>query len=324
MCVFFWAFMFSTCFSKARTASTFGALIYFASFFTSFAVTNDSPTTAKTWIGIFFSVAQQLGGFTINNLEVAGGVTYDNINSHYLNYSVGICLNMFIFDCFLYLGLGLYFNQVIPSDTGVHQPWYFLCSKRYWRSTCQAKDAAPADDVTIDTTPVPAAPFIEASPSLTAGVNIRGLRKEFPPASSGSRPFVAVDGLDLDLYEGQILSLLGHNGAGKTTTISMLTGLTTVTSGDAMIQGLSLKSSISNIRPRLGVCPQHDILWPLLTVTEHLQMYAAIKGIQSDDIPKAVTDMIELVGLTEKANALSASLSGMFKNYPCQCVFLVD
>jgi ATP-binding cassette subfamily A (ABC1) protein 3 len=84
---------------------------------------------------------------------------------------------------------------------------------------------------------IKAGAFIEASPSsLTAGVNIRGLRKEFPPASSGSRPFVAVDGLDLDLYEGQILSLLGHNGAGKTTTISMLTGLTSVTSGDAIIQ----------------------------------------------------------------------------------------
>jgi ATP-binding cassette subfamily A (ABC1) protein 3 len=65
------------------------------------------------------------------------------------------------------------------------------------------------------------------------GVKIRNLRKEFP---GESKPFVAVAGLSLDLYEGQILSLLGHNGAGKTTAISMLTGLTPVTSGDALIE----------------------------------------------------------------------------------------
>jgi ATP-binding cassette subfamily A (ABC1) protein 3 len=114
----------------------------------------------------------------------------------------------------------------------------------------------------------------------------------------------------MDLYEGQILSLLGHNGAGKTTTISMLTGLTTVTSGDALINGLSLRNSLEVIRPQLGVCPQHDILFDLLTVTEHLEMYAAIKGIPSSDIPAAVTEMIKLVGLIEKTNTQSASLSG--------------
>jgi ATP-binding cassette subfamily A (ABC1) protein 3 len=75
-------------------------------------------------------------------------------------------------------------------------------------------------------------------------VSIRGLSKEFAAVAPATKPFVAVDHLNLDLFEGQILSLLGHNGAGKTTTISMLTGLTSITSGDAIIQVHSLRHLI--------------------------------------------------------------------------------
>jgi ATP-binding cassette subfamily A (ABC1) protein 3 len=77
---------------------------------------------------------------------------------------------------------------------------------------------------------------------------IRGLRKHF-----GSK--VAVDGLDLDMFEGQIFALLGHNGAGKTTTISMLTGLYTPTAGDMTVNNLNFKTDMPEIRKKLGVCP---------------------------------------------------------------------
>jgi ABC-type multidrug transport system ATPase subunit len=73
---------------------------------------------------------------------------------------------------------------------------------------------------------------------------------------------------------------------------------------------MSLRNNMSSIRSQLGVCPQHDILFDLLTVTEHLEMYAAIKGIPASVIPHEVHEMINLVGLTEKAHSQSASLSG--------------
>jgi ATP-binding cassette subfamily A (ABC1) protein 3 len=73
---------------------------------------------------------------------------------------------------------------------------------------------------------------------------------------------------------------------------------------------MSVKKQMSSIRPKLGVCPQHDILYPQLTVTEHLQLFCAIKGMPSESIARHVQEMIELVGLTEKKNALSAALSG--------------
>ena len=82
--------------------------------------------------------------------------------------------------------------------------------------------------------------------------------------------FTAVKGLNVKMYTGQIFALLGHNGAGKTTTISMLTGLLTPTSGDAEFYGIDMFENVGKIREFLGVCPQHDILFDLLTPEEHL------------------------------------------------------
>lgn len=79
--------------------------------------------------------------------------------------------------------------------------------------------------------------------------------------------------------QGQITSLLGHNGAGKTTTISILTGMLPATSGTATINGLSIDDDMPRIRRSLGLCPQFDILWPSITVRDHLRLYSRIKGL---------------------------------------------
>ena len=72
--------------------------------------------------------------------------------------------------------------------------------------------------------------------------------------------------------------LLGHNGAGKTSTISMLTGLYPATEGDAEVFGSDLRTELSNIRSLMGVCPQHDVLFELLTPEEHLDIFYEFKG----------------------------------------------
>ena len=79
------------------------------------------------------------------------------------------------------------------------------------------------------------------------------------------------------MHAGQITGFLGHNGAGKTTTIGMLTGLIAPTSGDVYIHGYDLATGLGSIRRSLGLCPQYDILWPEITVSEHLTMYARFK-----------------------------------------------
>ncbi len=90
----------------------------------------------------------------------------------------------------------------------------------------------------------------------------------------------------------------------------MMVGLIPPTSGDGFMYNRSLSEDMQAIRRQLGVCPQHDILFPELTVKQHLQMFAAFKGVPSNQVDKAVDKMIAEVGLNEKKHARSATLSG--------------
>ena len=76
--------------------------------------------------------------------------------------------------------------------------------------------------------------------------------------------------------KGECFGLLGPNGAGKTSTISMWTGLYPPTSGTATICGFDLVTQMHRIHQHMGVCPQFDILWPLLTVFETLRIFCQV------------------------------------------------
>ena len=142
-------------------------------------------------------------------------------------------------------------------------------------------------------------------------LTVRGLRKVYPNTPDGAK--AAVASVSLDMYEDQIFALLGHNGAGKSTTISMLTGLTPPTAGDAWAYGHSIKNDLAGLRKIMGVCPQHDVLWPDLTVGEHLAYFARLKGVSMEGLNAAVWGIVRDVGLTEKVDTLSRELSGGMK-----------
>lgn len=90
----------------------------------------------------------------------------------------------------------------------------------------------------------------------------------------------------------------------------MLTGLIEPTAGDATVFGLPLSTDMSTVSQQLGVCPQHDVLWPELTVAEHLRLFAEVKGVPRDRVAAEVENIISEVGLTEKRAIRSANLSG--------------
>lgn len=112
------------------------------------------------------------------------------------------------------------------------------------------------------------------------------------------------------MHEGQVFVLLGHNGAGKSTTIGMLSGMLQPDSGKAEIYGYDIYSQMNIIRKMMGVCPQHDVLFPELTVHEHLEFYSGLKGISKKESLKGIKQIIADVGLTEKVNSRADSLSG--------------
>ncbi|XP_073347051.1 retinal-specific phospholipid-transporting ATPase ABCA4-like isoform X1 [Pagrus major] len=148
--------------------------------------------------------------------------------------------------------------------------------------------------------------FYEADPlGLVMGVQIEDLVKVF---DGSSRP--AVNCLNINFYEGQITSFLGHNGAGKTTTMSILTGLFPPTSGTAYIYGSDIRTDMDIIRSSMGMCPQYNILFKHLTVEEHILFYSLLKGRTQAEAEREVEDMLVDLGLPHKRDDEAQNLSG--------------
>jgi ABC-2 type transport system ATP-binding protein len=129
-------------------------------------------------------------------------------------------------------------------------------------------------------------------------VEIRGLVKRFGDV-------VAVDGLDLTIGAGECFGLLGPNGAGKTTTIEILEGLQAPTAGEVSVLGMSWTRDVRRIRERIGVQLQETVLPDKLSVRETLTLFRSFYPLA-----RRVDDVLEDVGLVEKADAWNKTLSG--------------
>src|SRR3990172_8821989 len=125
--------------------------------------------------------------------------------------------------------------------------------------------------------------------------------------------FTAVKGISFDIKEGEIFSLLGPNGAGKTTTISMLSTLYTPTSGDAIIGGHSVTKDPMAVRQVIGVVPQDIALYEDLTAQENLVFWGQMYGLSGKSLNSRVDEVLEQIGMTEKAKDRVKTYSGGMK-----------
>ncbi|KAG0258829.1 ATP-binding cassette sub- A member 1 [Mortierella polycephala] len=147
------------------------------------------------------------------------------------------------------------------------------------------------------------------SPDENDAVRLNGLSKVFHLASK-KRDLVILDDIYLSFKKNECFGYLGPNGAGKTTTIKILTGAEGPTSGNATIEGLSIAPFHEDLRSMIGICPQFDILWPKLTVRDHLELFAKIKGVAPSDMDASINQMIEEMGLTGLGNKRAKTFSG--------------
>ena len=129
-------------------------------------------------------------------------------------------------------------------------------------------------------------------------VEVKGLVKRYGPLE-------AVRGIDFTVEQGEVLSLLGPNGAGKTTTLEILEGFLNRTSGQVSVLGVDPANASRAWRERVGIVLQGAVVEPYLKVTEVLERNAGYYPR-----PRAVGDVLELVGLTDKADARVKTLSG--------------
>ena len=124
------------------------------------------------------------------------------------------------------------------------------------------------------------------------------------------------------MFDSQIFAMLGHNGAGKTTVISMLTGLIERSQGDAKCYDIDLFEEMDEVREFMGVCPQHDVLFDLLTPREHLDIFYDFKGGDPNDKQREIDALIQDVGLDIDQDKVVSTLSGGNKRKTSVCVSL--
>jgi ABC-2 type transport system ATP-binding protein len=120
----------------------------------------------------------------------------------------------------------------------------------------------------------------------------------------------AVDGLDLDVSDGEIYGFLGPNGAGKTTLVRILTTLLRPTSGRARVAGHDVVKEADAVRRSIGVALQEAAIDPLMTGRELLRMQGALHGLKGSDARTRAGDLLERVGLTEAADRRVGGYSG--------------
>lgn len=120
----------------------------------------------------------------------------------------------------------------------------------------------------------------------------------------------AVDHLNLDIYEGEIYGLLGVNGAGKTTTIRMLTGLSAVTEGEAVVMGHSVTTDLQEVKKITNISPQETAVAGHLTVKENLAFIGKIYGLTKEQTQKNIESVFQTLHLDEVQNQKAKTLSG--------------
>ena len=123
----------------------------------------------------------------------------------------------------------------------------------------------------------------------------------------------AVNGVNLQIKEGEIFGFLGPNGAGKTTTISMLTTLVNPTSGTALVAGYDFIKEAPKVRSVIGVVPQSFSLFSELTAEENLWYIGKLYGMKESAIKERAAMLLKTVELSEHSKRVSGTFSGGMK-----------
>ncbi|WP_147804514.1 ABC transporter ATP-binding protein [Alkalicoccus halolimnae] len=123
----------------------------------------------------------------------------------------------------------------------------------------------------------------------------------------------AVKGVHFFIEQGEIVGLLGPNGAGKSTAISMISSLVKPTEGEVTINNISVTKNPGSIRRFLGVVPQEIAVFQDLTARENLKFFGRAYRLKGKTLKKRITEVLEIVGLTDRADDLVKNYSGGMK-----------
>ncbi|ORX80159.1 hypothetical protein BCR32DRAFT_233521 [Anaeromyces robustus] len=316
------SFAVSFFFKRNSTALVTTFLIVMFSVILCFALQSEMKTTNKYFLWPLIAFY-----YIINKLSATpkeGERMYYQLKDFVPGDRIFTVTMMLIVEFFVLLILVYYFSTVIPQEYGNHKPWHlniFKCFKRkrniddfdlnnsnnpfYNSKEQEDAEILEDDDVKAERKRVLTGQYDSDCPLV-----IKNFRKEYAPRIKGDSPHVAVRSATFAVENSKVFGLLGPNGAGKTTLIHSLIGVYPPTAGYARVAGYNIETDMNQVYKRIGICPQHDILWNDLTVEEHLLFYARLKGITKSQEETAINDSLSSVGLTAFRKNLVKGLSG--------------
>jgi ABC-2 type transport system ATP-binding protein len=123
----------------------------------------------------------------------------------------------------------------------------------------------------------------------------------------------ALHQVSFQVHEGDVFGLLGPNGAGKTTLLSIVCGLLPATAGDVRLEGRSILRADGDVKRRIGIVPQELAVYDQLTARENLHFFGELYGIRGGALAETVREVLEAVGLSDRADSLVKTYSGGMK-----------
>jgi ABC-type multidrug transport system ATPase subunit len=139
-----------------------------------------------------------------------------------------------------------------------------------------------------------------------AAIDVQGLEKRFGDTA-------ALQGLTLQVSEGELFGLLGPNGAGKSTTINILCGLLEPTAGTASVGGHPLPREARQVKEIIGVCPQDFSIFPYLTGRENVLLFGELCGVPRRELRDRAAALLDRLGLNGEADRRVKGYSGGMK-----------
>lgn len=216
-----------------------------------------------------------------------------------------------ICNCVVFLTLAIYLGNVIDqNNSGLTRPWHFFISDLFSQESSKPsrkdKDLHGIEPELIDNDVKAEIERLQTNPEA-----FRNSALAFDHVSKlfkGGK--LAVEEVTFALESDQIFGLLGPNGAGKSTLMQIAGGMYHPSSGKVFISGLNSIDNPDLYFKAVGYCPQHDIYWRDLTVSEHLKFFEMLRGSKGSNLEKRVKKGMAGVRLSNYAKALASSLSG--------------
>ncbi|MDQ0615845.1 D-methionine transport system ATP-binding protein [Microbacterium sp. W4I4] len=145
-------------------------------------------------------------------------------------------------------------------------------------------------------------------------VTLTDVTKTYPPASKGDAVVTAVDGVTLDIEQGDVFGIIGYSGAGKSTLVRLINALEPATGGTITVDGVDITAlserELRRVRGGIGMIFQQFNLFSSKTVRANIAYPLKLAGWVKADIEERVTELLRFVGLADKAKAFPEQLSG--------------